>query len=194
MQPPKQELNTGDIQGILVRSYSYLTESCLVMIRFNDLAKARLWLSKIAGLITAGDRRPEEFAIQIAFTNQGIFRFLPEERFQECFSREFTEGLTEEVRSRVLGDTESNDSAKWCWGGKSKEVDGVLMMYAIDKKKLDSEYQHLQNEFTLYDIMETIRLDTSNLPGNKEHFGFHDGISQPRIKGLEKVGAKNSEA
>ena len=35
--------------------------------------------------------------------------------------------------------------------------------------------------------MEVLKLETSNLDG-KEHFGFHDGISQPVIEGLPQTG------
>jgi Dyp-type peroxidase family len=187
MQTPKPDLDTRDIQGILVRAYSYLDEACYIMIRFNDEAKGRDWISSNIMRITTGKQKPKDLALQIAFTNCGIFKFLPQEKFQECFSREFTEGMTQEVRSRVLGDVESNGPSKWYWGRESNEIDAVLMLFAINKDLLDRELQRLDSEFETFNIKKIIRLDTSRVPGNKEHFGFRDGISQPRIKGLEKT-------
>ena len=182
----KPELN--DIQGLLARGYGDLKEARYVMIQFTDVVHAKGWLGSMSGKISTAAIKEETFALQIAFTYQGIMLMLNEIKFTQPFSREFSDGMITDVRKKILGDLYLNDPAKWDWGAnKNEEIHAVLMLYAKDENELNLQYQKIENEFSARGIKEIIKLNTSGQnTDHKEHFGFVDGVSQPLIKGFEK--------
>src|SRR5215213_690354 len=85
----------------------------------------------------------------------------------ETFSREFQEGMATEHRKRALGDTGPAAPEAWRWGGPNNApVHAMLFVYAETDARLGEP------------------LDSIMLADDKEHFGFHDGIAQPRVAGL----------
>lgn len=177
-----------DIQGLLIRSYSYLKEATYVMLRITSVDQARKWIDSIRAEITPASEKPDTIALHIAFTNHGIKKLIPAWHLSKKFSREFTEGMVSETRSRTLGDIDTNDPKRWHWNGTDdNSVDVVIMIFAIDKVTLDSKYQTLSNTFQAHDIQLVIKLDALSRTGSndREHFGFADGISQPRMKSIK---------
>jgi deferrochelatase/peroxidase EfeB len=71
------------------------------------------------------------------------------------------------------------------WGGPdNKPIDIILMLFAVDDQELAKVYNTFGQSFAANGLSEVLKLDTVDL-GNKEHFGFHDGISQPAIEGSQ---------
>src|SRR5688572_23918826 len=93
-----------DIQGLLIRSYSYLKEATYIMLRITSVDQARKWIADTRADITPASEKPNTVALHIAFTNHGIKKLIPEWHLSKKFSREFTEGMVSETRSRTLGD------------------------------------------------------------------------------------------
>src|SRR5688500_16591559 len=93
-----------DMQGLLLRSYSYLKEASYLLLQITSPEKARKWIDIVREEITPASKRPETIAIHIAFTNYGIKKLIPERCLARKFSREFSEGMVTETRSRILGD------------------------------------------------------------------------------------------
>ncbi|QJW88787.1 peroxidase [Spirosoma taeanense] len=181
-------LEKEDMQGLLIRAYGKFPEACYLMLRFQDPELGRQWLRKRLADITPATVKPATTALHLAFTYPGILTFLPKASFTESFSREFTEGMVRESRSRTLGDIDTNAPDQWRWGQPGREPHAVLMLYAADKAALANLYRDIHEEFPHYGIDEQIRLDTRILPQGKEHFGFRDGLSQPLLVGLGKEG------
>ena len=97
----------------------------------------------------------------------------------EGFSSEFRAGMTEESRSRRLGDVESNAPSQWDWGG-STNVPHLVVMFFAEPGRLES-FMKSSTGKGWDEAFELLRcLDTSDL-GGIEPFGFTDGISQPQI-------------
>jgi Dyp-type peroxidase family len=179
-----------DIQGLLVRAYKELGFAYYVMIHFNDPKKAKEWLADIIPKLTTADVKPADFAIQLAFTNSGVAKFIDTQKLQTPFSREFNEGMAVESRQRVLGDYDLSDPKRWVWGNEKKEsIDAILMIYTNEEKVLNEKYEEQKQEFLKMGITEIKKLDTNSAISPKEHFGFTDGISQPRIKGFSEKDA-----
>jgi Dyp-type peroxidase family len=73
----------------------------------------------------------------------------------------------------------------------------------IEKEKISKEniekdkivclnyYEKLKDDFAKNGLTELFYIDGKTQPGNKEHFGFRDGISQPIIEGSGRVGDKD---
>lgn len=181
-----QPLEQQDMQGLLIRAYGYLPEATYLLLTFSTIPEARNWLKAIHDRITPAFPKAEHEAVQLGFTNTGLFKLLPPEKLAEQFSREFTEGMVTPERSRILGDMDTNASVNWQWGGADTPVDGILMLFASDKSRLETLSQEMYARFTAFGISEVRRLTTERLPDDKEHFGFRDGVSQPLMAGLEK--------
>lgn len=111
----------------------------------------------------------------------------------ESFSTEFKEGMVTENRQRILGDIGTNAPDNWRWGGTGNhqpETHILLMLYAQDDASLDLRHKELKlKESGLVEHPDQ-SMRAQSLKGEKEHFGFRDGIAQPVIRGNQKKGQK----
>jgi Dyp-type peroxidase family len=131
------------------------------------------------------------------------------------FSREFQEGMDTSHRQRVLGDNGASASINWDWGRKDdrpaeeiakhnlydapvtcektnkddstpKPIHALLMLYAGDKTALEALYNSQVVGIGKAGVAVVRRLDTTDLLGRTEQFGFRDGIAQPFVLGVTK--------
>lgn len=179
---PSIELN--DIQGLIGFSFPYLPEAQYVLIHFHHRLEASAFMGLIIPKIVTADQRPDKVAWQIAFTNHGIFGWFPAKQLTQSFSREFTDGMTDGNRRRILGDMDTNDPLHWEWGHETAgHIHAVVMLYAKDATLLKQERDLLdalcqQHATTVVKTLETTTFSPF------EHFGFNDGITNPEIKGF----------
>jgi Dyp-type peroxidase family len=171
----------ADVQGLLVRAYSNLRRAALMLLAVSDEDGARRWLSSAAGEVTAGDRRPHEVAVNLAFTASGLTRLGGGERALAGCSPEFLQGPAEPSRARALGDVGESAPRRWAWGGPATpRVDVLVLLYARDGEALEG----LVARHCAPPGLELVaRLDAVER-SHQEPFGFRDGISQPAVEGL----------
>ena len=193
-------LERDDIQGIVMHGYGRL-QARFVLLGITDVGKVRGWLKSMAGdLELSSAAHPPEpgeknFRVHLAFSHNGLETLGFEMAIFDSVSQEFANpGDLRSHRQRILGEYGDSDPDYWLWGGPKKQsVDIVLMIYADTEKALDQKYEDLvesrgkgcvdpigvaedpNNPTSCKNYLPTVRL-----PGNKEHFGFRDGISQPR--------------
>lgn len=183
-----QTLELDDIQGIVIRGYGNLRAASFVLFRIVDPAAARGWLQTLIDTVTTGTTRPQETSLNVAFTASGLRALGMSPELMAMFSSEFTGGMALPHRSRMLGDVGASAPDNWTWGGPSnEEIDLVLLLYARDAARLTSVYDSLLNAAEGQGLRHIATLETVDL-GDREHFGFHDGIAQPLIEGLPKSG------
>ncbi|WP_225444100.1 Dyp-type peroxidase [Echinicola arenosa] len=178
-------LEKEDIQGLLVRGYSKLPYASYHLLRFNDLKDAKSYLHESITQVTKASTSPDDMAVHLAFTYDGLkYLSLPEITLQS-FLRQFKEGMTEKHRSFVLGDEHANAPELWEWGGPNNPpVHALLMLYTKDKSTLEAVQSQHHTLFGHHHIEEVRMLATDTLPDLKEHFGFRDGVSQPYVGGF----------
>lgn len=182
-----EKLETSDIQGIIVRGYSELPAAVFLLIGIKEQETARHWLKKIIPQVTTGTQKPTDNAMNIAFTLEGLKTLGLNDRALDSFPMEFLDGMITRHKQQFLGDYGTSDPAKWEWGRKDAEpVHLLLMLYAANDKELEKHYTSYKQELDNNGLHEIKKLDTTTLSERKEHFGFHDGISQPVIRGLSK--------
>jgi Dyp-type peroxidase family len=210
-------LPTEDMQGLLVRGYGTLPYAAFALLRIDDGDAARHWLRHLAGAITDGreldgrDRTVETEAVNVAFTHKALELLGLPAQVRERFPLPFREGIAPldendeplHHRSRILGDVGASAPENWAWGGRrgrEREVDVLLMMYGRTPEALADLRRRQIDMFRASDageVVDTILSEPSaDGPGGMtvEHFGFVDGLSQPKIEGTWQAKRAYSEA
>jgi len=185
-----EELNIADMQGLVARAYGNLPFARYVFCHIGEPVAARAWLAEVAGEVFTADRsETDDPCLNLALTWEGLRRLgLPEDDLA-TFPRPLQEGMVTPHRSRALGDFGASDPEKWAWGGPT-EGEGVIhvlvMLFAKTEDALDAEHARRRVAYGagggLTELGRPIegRLLAS---AGQEHFGFFDGLSQPRMKG-----------
>jgi Dyp-type peroxidase family len=187
-------IDVADVQGLVARSYQPLREAFYVPVHFTDPrgpAAARAWVGALAGRVTPGSTSTREAqrlgrALNVAFTYAGVEALGLDETTLGTFGREFIEGMTGEHRQRALGDTGPVAPDTWAWGGpRNPTVHAMLFLFATTPEGLHALLAEEASSAAAAGVTLGDPLDSIMLAGDKEHFGFHDGIAQPRIHGLK---------
>ncbi len=190
------ELESRDIQGLVISGYGHLPCATYLLLRITDGAAARRWLARIVDEVTTADGKQERASVNVAFTREGLEHLGLDTAAIKTFSRAFFEGMATEHRSRILGDAKENEPANWNWGGadKTKAVDILLLLFAVDEAELDSQLARQRARFAQSGLSELIGLGAGRQPDSHEHFGFADGMGQPAIADspqAKKAAARN---
>ncbi len=186
----------ADLQGIVLSGYGHLGHAVFLFLRIVDGKLAKTWLRRIIPATTTAKPWPEEpdgtkrkpaNALHIALTYKGLEMLaLP----RECllsFPREFAEGIA--ARADVLGDTGDSAPENWQVGGpNSDEVHALLMLHAADHATAERLLEEHRGLLRIGNgsLREVTAERGRRLAGSMEHFGFHDGISQPEIEGVAR--------
>lgn len=182
-----ETLELKDIQGIIVRGYANMPAAAFVALGIRDVAYAKRWLQDISPRITSADEKKGDSALNIAFTFKALEALGLGTEALDSFPIELEDGMTTRHKQLFLGDYGSSDPDRWEWGGRMNDpVHILLMLYAIDSATLEKNCRGLAVSLPDEGLYVIRKLDTSVLYQRKEHFGFHDGISQPTIKGLSR--------
>src|SRR5262245_32751698 len=95
----------NDVQGIILRGYELLDAARFFLLEIQDTVAARNWVRDLAGSVTSATARPEESAVNVAFTSKGLEQLGLNKQAFQGFAREFQESMDTDHRRRVLGDT-----------------------------------------------------------------------------------------
>ena len=176
-------LDLEDVQGLVLRGYGKLRAARYLLLRIGDQAAARGWLRDLAGRVTTARESPDGAAVNVALTAAGLAALGLPASALAGFSPEFAEGMASPHRSRILGDVGESAPQRWAWGAPgAAPVHVLLLLFATDDVALEALHDGLRSGVETGGLRVVAVLDTVDL-GDREHFGFHDGISQPVIVG-----------
>jgi Dyp-type peroxidase family len=179
-----ERVEREDIQGIVVRAYQRLPEARYLLAQIHSPVPARAWLGWLCHRITAAGPHAADRAVNVAFTASGLRKLGLAEHTLAMFADEFLEGMTEEHRSRALGDIGENAPERWEWGAPGDApIDILLLLYATTETVLSDMLAEHSDALSKGGAGLVRTLETSHLEA-REHFGFRDGISQPQLAGL----------
>jgi deferrochelatase/peroxidase EfeB len=175
----KNEVEYDDIQGLVRFAFGKMDGAGFYLVRIKDVSAARAWLTN-AHITTARTLTPPpETALQVAFTVEGLRALRVPDEVIAGFAPEFIAGLTEESRSRRLGDVGENAPGKWRWGHADRTPHLVIMMYGKKDALADCETEFKGPSWdAAFEVLDRLRTDDL---GDVEPFGFVDGISQPAV-------------
>jgi Dyp-type peroxidase family len=194
-------LELDDIQGDILLGLQKLFER-FIFFKINDLQTFQSALREgLAGRITStADVRSREaqlaqhkaqgrtdplplVGLNLGFTRSGLLKLAPA---ADPADPSFKAGAL--AQAAALGDpaTAQGTPATWLPQFLAGNIDGVFLITGGTKDAVDSEAEQLLETLgaaatVIYDETGSVRPDDQK---GHEHFGFHDGISQPGVNGL----------
>jgi Dyp-type peroxidase family len=198
------------IQGNVLAGFNK-DHQVFLFLRFRDGESARRWLHELSHHIATtaqvtwfndqfkearkhGDAAAhdlKEWWLNVGFTYTGICALAPDASDDLKAFKAFCDGPAR--RAKYLGDVNESAPERWVIGD---DVDALLTIAADDVDDLRAkvrEHLVLAARWGLEPIYQQ-RGDT--LPGSlrgHEHFGFRDGVSQPRVRGYAKPADYDSD-
>jgi Dyp-type peroxidase family len=147
-----------------------------------------------------GSRRSEppylgDLCANVAFTHAGFAKLGLPAVTLAGFAAPFQEGMSEPSRARRLGDDGESAPERWQWGRPEDPVHGLLAVFAGDGDADAEDWVRIEEFISselcsdhgvrLFTLLDTV---ASNRTRRKEHFGFRDGIANPRLSGIARQG------
>lgn len=189
----------GLVQPGLLEGYGGATHGCIVLLRVTDAAKARRWI----GEMPEQTRRRQAMARgplywNIAFSAGGLRALGQPPETVDRFPQEFVEGM--EARAGLLGDVRGNHPEHWRrprrhGPGPAVEIDLGSVHAVVQWRTVAPDVPGAGMHPLLQEMVEALAAGDHGLrvlaaePMRStpdaaktvtEHFGFRDGLSQPR--------------
>ena len=193
--PAPAAIDLADVQGNILRGYRIHCARHFAL-AVGDAAGAR----RFVGGLLSGDEaaspqvttaahwheRPDYF-LNIGFTWSGLAALGLPDSVLRNFPDAFHEGPANADRAAGLGDTGASAPANWILGNPATPVHVVVSLYADgdDREHFEQKTNLLRRLYAANGLKEISYHDATVLPGGKVHFGYRDGIAQPRIAGAE---------
>jgi Dyp-type peroxidase family len=195
--PPAIAYDPAKLQAHILGSGSPATHGCVAMLRIADKQRATQHFARLAAKCkpVAGG----EVGYTVAFTHAGLEELDIAGPRLDALPQEFVDGM--EARCALLGDVRGNHPDRWsrpaAFDGSGhlidmKVVHAVVLLHLADDanpshelhSRLAQEVEALQQAGTglrVLAVQPTRSYRVAGSPLSTGHFGFADGISQPRI-------------
>ncbi len=171
-----------DIQGNILRPYRFPVAHHLFL-RVEDAGKALAFVARAAAHVTSGadwvGAKPPS-AVNVGFTWRGLVSLGLPTRLLESFPVEFRQGMA--ARAELLGDTGGSSPSCWDRGLGTGDAHLLVSVHARSVRALQAAVDSMVEAAP--GLVVTHSQPAERLPGNREHFGFQDGIAQPAILGV----------
>jgi Dyp-type peroxidase family len=173
-------VDQADLQGNILCGYGRrYTHGLYLFFRVENAGAARRWLGDavphIATAVPWGADGPRH-TLNVAFTFAGLRKLGVDDAVLRKFPEDFRQGM--EARAHLLGDTGPSDPEGW--EPRLRQAHGVITVMALDGGTRDERRRELEAQAA--DAGLAVRAQDTALAGEREPFGFRDGISQPAIK------------
>lgn len=182
-------LERSDIQGIVTSAYARLGHATYLFFEVEDGERARRWLGELTEAVRTADERFRGATTgqNVGLTSSGLEQLgLPRDALR-TFPREFRQGMHFVDRAVTLGDVGASAPEHWLFGGtRNRRLDVAVLLFASTRDELGRLVRPYEDESVLaqHGLALVHTLETRMLEGEKEHFGFRDGVAQPLVEGF----------
>lgn len=181
-------LDLADIQGVVLRSYKMAVLRTIVW-RIDNAERAKECLRHLSDgdapsftvqNAVAWETKPE-YCLNIGFTADGLRALDVADQTMQSFPPEFLSGAL--GRAAFVGDSGVNDPSQWIPAFNSNQIHILVWLNARATDVLESVSAKLRDEWNGA-VTEVFCRDGYLPADHRAHFGFVDGISQPRVDGV----------
>jgi Dyp-type peroxidase family len=176
-----------DIQGNILRGYARHLHAAYLLTRIEDEEKARTWLMRLIDEDRIATERdwgnPPRTRLNVALTHAGL-RMLGVDPDPFASHRDFCEGMRARARAQ-LGDLGANDPDRWD-PALREEIHALFTVYGRTPDARQDAARALTGELADAGMAVVYHQQADLLKSGREHFGFHDGFSQPALAGVSE--------
>jgi Dyp-type peroxidase family len=189
------KLELDDIQAGVLRPRPTPYAATYVIFRIDDRDAGRNLICRLSTVV-ASAAHPEspvrDTWVSVALSFQGLKALGVPQQSLDSFSPEFQQGMA--ARAKALGDIGQSSPEHWEKPLGSPDVHVVMVAVAPNTEQLEGSLRRARK---IYEEMRGVtaiwRQDCHALPGDREAFGFRDGISHPAIEGSGIPGTNPDE-
>ncbi|WP_328446209.1 Dyp-type peroxidase [Streptomyces sp. NBC_00386] len=209
---------SDDIQGDVIAGFKK-DRMTLLFLKFEDPARARTWVKRLASQIsttrqvatfnaafrmarqaTGGDdpKALKATWTNVSFTYEGLKVLIGGKDPLPSVRKGGTlEAFKEGSHKRSLGDTGDSSPENWLFGdGKGQTVHAVITVASDTADGLQDALTAQREAAAQAKIVIVFQQNGATLPGTrrgKEHFGFKDGVSEPGVIGFDEPDPERPE-
>jgi Dyp-type peroxidase family len=178
-------LELDDIQSGVLRPRPTPYVATYILLRIDERDAGRTLMKHLSSVV-ASAAHPESSArdtwVSVALTYQGLKALGVPQTSLDSFSPQFQEGMA--VRAYLLGDTGESSPKHWEKPLGSHDVHVVITALSPDAEHLESAMERARRAYReLPGVTALWRQDCHVRPGEREAFGFRDGIGHPAVEG-----------
>lgn len=189
---PMTPIDLADVQGNILRGcrvkwarhFALQVEQAAPAYRFiAGLVSGDEALSPQVSTAAQWQQRPAYF-LNIGFTFSGLGALGVAPETLQLFPEAFRQGPA--LRAASLGDTGESAPEAWCLGRPDTPIHMLVSLYADGHQRPEFEHRtaQLRDRFVQCGLKEVTCHEAEALPDGRFHFGYRDGIAQPRIAGV----------
>jgi len=169
----------GDIQALVKSGFGSLDAARYLLLSVTNASAAKAWLGRLQPTTMADiDGKRVQSVLQVALSAPGFRALGLADACLAGFSSEFQQGMAGHVnRSTRLGDTGTSAPAQWLWGQAGFEPH-VLIILLAGEASIDALAARVHAGLS---GVRVIAEHASAGFGDREPFGFRDGLSQPEV-------------
>ncbi len=189
---PVEPFELSEIQGLILSGHAHLMVARYVFLTFGDAVQGRQWLAAVTPMIATSEVWPKDPATgktlkppmitNIGLTHHGLYALGLPQSCLDSFPEDFRDGMTSERRSHLLGDRGVSAPQHWDIGADADQLHVLLILMAVDHPTLQVLYDQHSVLWNAHQMTVNAELSAEKLPGDREHFGFLDGVSQPSFR------------
>jgi Dyp-type peroxidase family len=188
-------LELEEIQSGVLRPRPTPYAAKYLVLRIDEPKAGRALMNRAAEIVAsaAHAKSPDPDAwISVALSFQGLRALgLPRESL-ESFPTEFQQGMA--ARAEIIGDIGASSPENWEKPLGTSDVHIVFTAVARNEEQLSSRIEKARKAYDdLGGVTEVWSQDCHVRPGEREAFGFRDGISHPAIEGSGIPGTNTLE-
>lgn len=191
-----QALELDDIQSGVLRPRPTPFAAVYVGLRIDDRKAGRALMQRLSDVVSSA-AHPESPAgdtwISAALTFAGLKSLGVPPSSLDTFSPQFQQGMA--ARARALGDVGASDPDRWEKPLGSPDLHVVITGIAPASERLEAALERARDVLHSSPGIAAIwRQDCHVMPGEREPFGFKDGISHPAVEGSGIPGTNPHES